>query len=132
MINIYLDENLSEYVAQALNFLNKGYFRDIQVYSTKEKFGKGVADEVIIPGIGKDEGILITRDINIHKTRFQYDLCKQHKIGVFFLTLPKNQNKHWEMVRLLIEKWEDIVDKSKNEKRPFAYRIRVVGKPEKM
>lgn len=132
MINIYLDENLSEYVAQAINFLNKGYFRDIQVYSTKEKFGKGVADEVIIPGIGKDEGILITRDINIHKTRFQYDLCKQHKIGVFFLTLPKNQNKHWEMVRLLIEKWEEIVDKSKNEKRPFAYRIRVVGKLEKM
>jgi len=132
MINIYLDENLSEYVAQALNFLNKGYFRDIQVYSTKEKFGKGVADEIIIPGIGKDNGVLITRDINIHKTRFQFDLCKQHKIGVFFLTLPKNQNKHWEMVRLLIEKWEELVEKSSNEKRPFAYRIRTVGKMEKM
>lgn len=132
MINIYLDENLSEYVAQALNFLNKGYFRDIQVYSTKEKFGKGVADEIIIPGIGKDDGILITRDINIHKTRFQFDLCKQHKIGVFFLTLPKNQNKHWEMVRLLVEKWEEIIDKSTNERRPYAYRIRKVGKMERM
>jgi hypothetical protein len=129
---IYLDENLSEYVAQALNFLNKGYFRDIQVFSTKEKFGKGVADEIIIPSIGRDNGILITRDINIHKTRFQYELCKQHKIGIFFLTLPKNQNKHWEMVKLLIENWEDIIEKVKNDRLPFAYRLRIVGKMEKM
>jgi PIN like domain len=132
MTNIYLDENLSEYVAQALNFLNKGYFRDIQVYSTKEKFGKGVADEIIIPGIGKEDAVLITRDININKTRFQFDLCKQNKIGIFFLTLPKGQNKHWEMVRLLVEKWEDIVDKAVNERKPFAYRIRIVGKMQKM
>lgn len=132
MTNIYLDENLSEYVAQALNFLNKGYFKEIQVYSTKEKFGKGVADEVIIPGIGKEGGILITRDINIHKTRFQFDLCKQHKIGVFFLTLPKGQSKHWEMVKALIDKWETIVDKVESERKPFAFRIKIVGKIEKM
>ena len=132
MTNIYLDENLSEYVAQALNFLNKGYFRDIQVYSTKEQFGKGVKDEVIIPGIGKEMGILITRDINIHKTRFQYELCRQHKIGVFFLTLPKGQNKHWQMVKLLVEKWEEIGQRIENERKPFAFRIRVKGKSEKM
>jgi len=132
MTNIYLDENLSEYVALALNFLNKGYFKDVQVYSTKEKFGKGVKDEVIIPGIGKEDGILITRDFNIHKTRFQFDLCKQHKIGVFFLTLPKGQSKHWEMVKLLIMKWEEMIEKIEKERKPFAYRIRVAGKMEKM
>jgi hypothetical protein len=132
MTNVYLDENLSEYVAQALNFLNKGYFRDLQVYSTKEKFGKGIADEVIIPSIGKEQGILITRDINIHKTRFQYELCKQHKLGVFFLTLPKNHNKHWEMVKTLVTRWEEIIGKIVEGKKPFAYRIRYTGKMEKM
>jgi PIN like domain len=132
MTNIYLDENLSEYVAQALNFLNKGYFRDVQVFSTKEHFGKGVKDEVIIPGIGKEEGVLITRDINIHKTKFQYELCKLHKIGVFFLAMPKNQNKHWEMVKLLVVKWEDIIEKITQDRKPFAYRIKVVGKIERM
>jgi PIN like domain len=49
VIEIFLDENLSEYVADALNSLNKGYFRDVNVYSTKIKFGKGVPDEEIIP-----------------------------------------------------------------------------------
>jgi len=132
MTNVYLDENLSEYVAQALNFLNKGYFKNVQVYSTKEKFGKGVKDEIIIPGIGNESGVLITRDINIHKTRFQYDLCKQHKIGVFFLTLPKNQNRHWEVVKLLIEKWEEIIEIINNDKKPFAFRIRIKGKVEKL
>ena len=132
MTNIYLDENLSEYVAQGLNFLSKGHFRDIQVYSTKEKFGKGVKDEVIIPSIGKEEGILITKDINIHKTRFQFDLCKKYKIGVFFLTMPKNQDKHWEMIKVLISKWEEIIEKVIQDRKPFAYRIRVIGKMEKM
>lgn len=40
MIEIYLDENLSEHVADALNSLNKGYFTDILVSSTKKKFMK--------------------------------------------------------------------------------------------
>lgn len=132
MTNIYLDENLSEYVAQALNFLNKGYFKEVQVFSTKEKFGKGVADEVIIPAVGKEDGVLITRDFNIHKTRFQFQLCKQHKIGIFFLTLPKNHSKHWEMIKVLILKWEEIIDKITSDKKPYAYRIRTIGKMEKM
>ncbi|MGD8777443.1 MAG: hypothetical protein PVH88_00595 [Ignavibacteria bacterium] len=132
MTGIYLDENLSEYVAHALNFLNKGYFKEYQVFSTKETFGRGVPDEIIIPGIGKQNSILITRDINIQKTRLQFELCKEHKLGVFFLTLPKNQNKHWEIVRLLINNWESMIEKIEREKKPFAYRVRIKGRMEKL
>jgi hypothetical protein len=78
-MEIYIDENLSEYVADALNSLNKGYFRDVIVYSTKVKLGKGEADEIIIPSIGKVNG-LITKDLNIHRTRFQYQLCYARNI----------------------------------------------------
>lgn len=132
MNSIYLDENLSEYVAQALNFLNKGYFRDIQVYSTKEKFGKGEKDEIIIPGIGGSNGILITRDINIHRTRLQNDLCQKHKLGVFFLTMQKGQDKHWEVVKCLINNWEQIISIISREKPPFSYRIKLRGGMEKL
>lgn len=34
-MKIYIDENLSEYVADALNSLNKGYFRDVIVTPQK-------------------------------------------------------------------------------------------------
>jgi hypothetical protein len=37
MTEIFLDENLSEYVADALNALNKGYFNDIIHYSFNRK-----------------------------------------------------------------------------------------------
>ena len=93
MTEIYLDENLSEYVADALNFLNKGYFQDCQVYSTKTKMGKGKPDEEIIPSIGYSNGIMITKDLNIHRTRLQYRLCEQYNIGIFFLKLPKGLDK---------------------------------------
>ena len=109
MKHIYLDENLSEYVAHALNSLNKGYFLDIAVHSTKEKFGKGVPDEAIIPAVGNSGGFMITKDINIKRTQLQFELCKKHDLGIFILKMPKGMDRHWEMVKTLVNNWEDIM-----------------------
>lgn len=128
MTEIFLDENLSEYVADALNSLNKGYFKDIYVHSTKTKFGKGATDENIIPAIGKSAGILITRDLNIQRTKLQFQLCQNYNLGVFFIKLPKGMNKHWEIVKLLVSSWEEIMEKITSEKRPFGYEIPLRGK----
>jgi hypothetical protein len=132
MIDIYLDENLSEYVADALNSLSKGYFRYVNVYSTKLKFGKGVPDEEIIPAIGKAKGILITKDTNIHRTRMQYQLCEKYKLGIFFLKASKGMDKHWEIVKMLIENWEEIIQVIQKERLPFGYEIPTRGKMRKL
>jgi len=132
MTEIYLDENLSEYVADALNSLNKGYFREINVYSTKIKFGKGVPDEEIIPAIGKVKGILITKDTNIHRTRMQYQLCESYKLGVFFLKPSKGMDKHWEIVKMLLQNWEEIIRIIQKERLPFGYEIPTRGKMRKL
>lgn len=131
-MNFYIDENLSEYVADALNSLNKGYFTNIIVQSTKLEFGKGAKDEDIIPSIGKKSGVLITKDLNIHRTRAQYQLCQKYKIGVFFLKMQKGNDKHWEIIKLLINNWEEIIAKSQNEKLPFAFEIPMKGKIKKL
>ena len=131
-MKIYLDENLSKYVAEALNLLNKGYFPNIEVFSTIEIFGRGVKDEALIPAIGKEGSILITKDFNIKKTQLQFELCQQYNLGIFFITLPKNQDKHWDIVKLLIHNWEEIILKAGRDKHPFAYRIRLKGKMEKL
>jgi len=132
MTDIYLDENLSEYVADALNSLNKGYFRDVNVYSTKVKFGKGVPDEEIIPAIGKAKGILITKDTNVYRTRLQYQLCETYKLGVFFVKPSKGLDKHWEIVKMLIEHWEEIIRVIQKERLPFGYEIPTRGKMRKI
>jgi hypothetical protein len=95
-MKIYLDENLSKYVAEALNLISKGYFDHIKVVSTIEDFGRGVPDETLIPNIGNEGSILITKDFNIKKTQLQFELCQKHGIGIFFITLPKNHDKHWD------------------------------------
>lgn len=132
MIHIYLDENLSEHVADALNSLSQGYFKDVTVSSTINKFGKAAKDEDIIPGIGKEHAILITRDLNIYRLQVQNELCKEHKIGAFFIKLPKGQDKHWELVKLLLNNWEEILTTCSKAKTPFAYRVKVKGKMEKL
>jgi len=86
-MRIFLDENLSEHVAEALNLLNKGYFVGVQVVSTKHAIRPGADDEEIIPRIGNEQGVLVTRDYNIKKIRVKYELCKTEKIGVVFLPL---------------------------------------------
>ncbi|HET6245504.1 MAG: hypothetical protein H0V01_03715 [Bacteroidetes bacterium] len=123
MITIYLDENLSHFVAHALNSLNKGYFKDIQVLSTIEKFGRGVKDEDLIPEIGKEGGVLITRDIRIQRTHLQWELCHEYKLGMFFLTLPKGHTRHWDLVKALVNQWEEIAEIAKNKRIPFGYRV---------
>jgi hypothetical protein len=112
--------------------LNKGYFPDCEVSSTKYSIRRGAADEEIIPIIGKKSGVLISKDFNIAKTRAQYDLCKEYNLGIFFLTLPKGSDKHWEMIKLLINNWEEIIKKSNIDRKPFAFRIKVRGKMENM
>lgn len=132
MIEIYLDENLSEYVANALNSLNSGHFPNVTVFSTKTKFGKGVPDETIIPSIGKSGGILITKDINIQRTRMQYQLCKNYNLGVFFLKPTKGMDKHWEIVKMLINNWEEIISVIDKVRLPFGYEIPTRGKIRKL
>ena len=131
-MEIYLDENLSKYVAEALNLLSKGYFQNIQVLSTIEKFGKSATDETIIPAVGNVNGILITRDIQISRSQLQFDLCKEFKIGILFLHLEKGSDRHWDLVRLLINHWQGIVNLSINERRPFAFKVKVKGRMEKL
>ena len=131
-MKIYLDENLSQHVAKALNNLNQGYFPNIEVHSTIEVFGRGVPDETLIPNIGNEGSVLITKDFNIKKTHLQFELCRQYNLGIFFITLPKNQDKHWEIIKLLINNWEEITQKVGREKHSFAHRIRIKGKMEKL
>lgn len=131
-MEIYLDENLSPFVAEALNQLCKGHFSHVEVFSTVHKIGRGKKDEEIIPYIGQAGGVLITKDLNIHRTNVQFELCKQHQIGLFFLVLQKGQSKHWDIIKLLINRWEEIINNSQNERLPFAFRVKIRGKTEKL
>jgi PIN like domain len=120
MIKVLVDENLSEHLADGLNAIQRPMDNGIEVVSMKNIFGKGTKDEDWIPKWGKMDGIFLTADINISRTRHLADLLKQNDFGAFFLKIP-NKTSYWEMVKIIIKHWPTITKLIITKTKPFAY-----------
>lgn len=126
MTNIYIDENFPHHLADGFDIfqqhLNSKEKIQIKIISIKTAFGKGVKDEVWIPIVGKERGIVITQDLKIQTTRHQNELYKKHGLGVFFFKSPSGGYTFWDMVDQLVKRLPEIKKRS-TDNRPFAYRI---------
>jgi len=123
-MKIYLDENLPPQLASGLHILEQPNREGFEIYSTVDQFGRGIRDEDWIPEVGLVGGIVITQDIKIQRTRHLFELYRENGLGVFFFKAPSNTGyTYWEMVVEIIKRWEDIKVRSKDTRRPFAFRI---------
>jgi hypothetical protein len=123
MIKVYIDENMSPYLADGLDILEKPNKDGIEVLSIKKVFGEGAKDNDWIPKVGKEGGIVITQDLNIHRTRTLKQLYNDSGIGVFFFVPPSKVGyKYWDLVEQIIKRWLAMKSHSKKDKKPFAYR----------
>jgi hypothetical protein len=122
-MRIFLDENLSEYVAEALNLLSKDYFPDIEVVSTKIEIGKSATDEVIIPFVGKEKGALLTLDKGIAQSQVHYQLCKENRVAVISIRLEKGSKRYWDVIKFLIKHWEKIIENVRTHNPPYIVRV---------
>lgn len=79
---IYVDENMSPYLAKGLDLLqqplNVKLREAIEVKSIRATFGQGAKDEDWIPIAGKEGACVITQDYNIRRTRHQRELCEDY------------------------------------------------------
>lgn len=122
-MRIYFDENFSPHlVAGIREFQNARKSEDIVVCSVEEEFGRGATDEVWIPGIALRHGVAITQDLNLHRTRAQWELCKTNKIGVFFFKPPGKTKawNYWDIVQLIVKHWPELKRLASETKRPFG------------
>lgn len=127
-MKVYFDENFSKYLAFGISELQSGIDGEhIDVFHIAEIFGKGIKDEDWIPEVAKARGIVITQDINIRRMHSLANMCKKYKLGIFFVKQQKTF-KYWDFVRLIVYKWGDIKEKTRNSDNPFAY----VVKPNKL
>lgn len=132
MIKLYIDENISPYLAKGLHFLEKGNGDEIEVLSLKEVFGTGAQDEDWIPKVGLEKGVVITQDYNIFRKKPQRELYEQSGVGLFFIKPPSNKGyKYWEMVEQIVNRWEEI-KKLVHNRRPFAFACTAKGKFERI
>lgn len=122
-MNFYFDENIAPRIARALAVLTEA--EPIEIYSIIDVFGRGAKDEEWIPKVGENDGIVITQDLNIHRTRHQRDLYKEHGLGVVFFKPPKKTGYlYWEMLSHILTSWPDIVKTVERAEKPFAYIIK--------
>lgn len=122
-MRIYFDENFSHRIVSGMSEFQKAKPSEgISVIWTPDEFGKGAKDEEWIPLVASKHGIVLTQDINIHRTRAQWEMCQQNKIGIFFFKPPKAGWSHWVIVREVVNRWEEIKLLAK-QKRPFGFVI---------
>jgi hypothetical protein len=132
-VKIYIDENISIYLAKGLHLLEQPNNHGFEILSIKEVFGEGVADETWIPKIGSEKGIVISQDYNIYRIRSQRELIFQHGLGIFFIIPPgKSGYTYWEIVKYSINHWEEIKKKSNETLLPFAFKCPCRGKIEQI
>ncbi|MDC6353278.1 MULTISPECIES: hypothetical protein [unclassified Robiginitalea] len=128
-MTIYLDENLPPALANGFDTLqaplSTGSGKNcIRVKSIAEEFGAGVADEDWIPKLDSGKDIVITQDYNINRIKEQRLLCEKHGLGMIYFRPPsKNGFTYYDMLRMLVKHWPEIVRKAQKEKRPFSFKI---------
>lgn len=130
---IYVDENMSPYLARGFDILQKPenvkLREPIEVRSIRDVFGQGAADEEWIPLAGEEGSCIITQDYNIRRIKHQQALCEQYKLGMFYFRPPSKRGFHyWDMLKLMVKHWPDITKIALTEKRPFAYRVTSRGR----
>ncbi len=92
-MKIYIDENFPIQLANGLHILEKPNNENVEVISIREEFGKGAKDEDWIPKVGRNCGIVITQDYNIHRTQHLYQLLKENGCRIFFFKPPSKKNR---------------------------------------
>ncbi len=97
----------------------------IEVFNISDVFGRGSPDECWIPEISKYKSILFTQDLNIHQSKQQRELYREHNLGIIFLKPPSKKGySYWELVDKVFSSWNEIKSKTKKLRRPFAFVIR--------
>jgi hypothetical protein len=119
---VYIDENFPRQLAAGLHLLEQPVNSGLEVRAIAETFGRGVKDEEWIPKVGAEEAVVITQDLNIHRSRSQKKLYRENRLGVFFFAPPSRSGySYWEMVEQVVKRWGELRILC-NRRRPFAFR----------
>jgi hypothetical protein len=123
---VYIDENIPPQFAKAFNLvqdhLNNEEKKPIKVYSIKDSFGEGCADEDWIPKVGENNGIVISNDRRIQRNKHQRELYNNCGVGILFLNNPKSGRSFWDTFKHLVKFWPNIKQVCRRDDPPFAYR----------
>ncbi len=117
------DENLPRDFAIGLTHFGQ------DVKHVLDFFPQGKTDTEILEFVGDNGYYLVTKDNRIRYHPNEFTALRNHNVGAFFLV--GKQMKSWEIVKQLVLCWDDVLEISKTQHKPFIYKIKRRGKPER-
>lgn len=117
-MTFFFDHNLSWRLAKALSYLEDN--ENVVVHLT-DIFDSDALDVVWLEHIGRNDMVLVSKDIRIRKHRAELSALKQYNVGAFFL-IGRKLTK-WQEIRQLIFQWEKMKELAINAYRPFAFLV---------
>ncbi|MBL7725370.1 MAG: DUF5615 family PIN-like protein [Chitinophagaceae bacterium] len=124
------DENVPYKFVQGLALIEESNHKSpIKVTISHPRLlgNQGASDEEQIHIAGKHKGVIISFDKDFKHIKSYYPLYKEHKVGVVFLKLAKDESNYWGIVKLVINKWEEIKHRLADHEKPFAYQVSRLG-----
>jgi predicted nuclease of predicted toxin-antitoxin system len=123
-MKLYFDENFFYRLSNALKELEQGAHDGVEVHHLTEEFPRGTSDGDWIPVIAQKNGIVITQDLNIHKTRSLNLICEKHRLSLVLFKPPKKRSyTYWDWVEVVVAKWRTVKDEIKTHRGRFVLEI---------
>ena len=129
-MKLVFDENVGKGVPAALRGVGVPTVAYPGRYPSRNpRIARGTADEVWIPAVGRDGYLVFSCDTGILEAEAQRTLLVRHLVGAVFLTT--GQEKSFEVLRLVLRKWDWLQSIDRYEARPFAFLVTMSGRVRK-
>jgi len=120
------DENLPQHIANGMSCLDK----EVMIEHVLDSLGRGTVDTDLLKYVGQNQYFLITKDTKMRYNPAEKAAFIKYNVGAFILI--GKAMRLWDIVKQIINSWELIKELSKTVKKPFIYKIRRSGKPERV
>lgn len=121
-MKVFLDNNLSPYLARGLNALLEP--EDDEIVHLSEKFARGVDDRTWIEALGAEGGwVVISADRRIYRNPLEREAWRRARLVVFFLGRPWAKATNIETAWRLLRWWPRIREQVGIVAAPAAFEL---------
>lgn len=119
------DENFSKNLAAGLHLLEQSNpASKIQVeVMAAEIFmrRKGATDPELYEAVGKVNGVVFTKDKDFRQIKLLEKVIKENRAKVLFFKHSKKMVFFWDILKAIIDRWEDLKEELDKEAPPYVY-----------